>query len=180
MPRLWEAYAAPDGRRGYAGRVDDHHEPAPVYGTALAARWGRRPGGLRGSVDGAGGGAARHPRFFPPIVGFLAARVLAGRPEAGVRCRGVPPVRPFKFPILRRDGEALPADWTEAAQVRENDEVLEHLDKNGRAELAAVEAALARIERGEFGRCGRCGAVIPEARVAAMPTASECMECCSE
>ena len=81
---------------------------------------------------------------------------------------------------LRRDGEALPADWTEAAQVRENDEVLEHLDKNGRAELAAVEAALARIERGEFGRCGRCGAVIPEARVAAMPTASECMECCSE
>ncbi len=51
--------------------VDDHHEPASVYGTASVARRGRRPGGLRGGVDGAGGRAAPHPLFLALIVAFL-------------------------------------------------------------------------------------------------------------
>ena len=58
-----------------------------------------RPGGSRGGVNGAGGATARHPRFFAPIVGFLARRVLAERPEAGVPSRSVPPAMPFILPI---------------------------------------------------------------------------------
>jgi RNA polymerase-binding protein DksA len=78
---------------------------------------------------------------------------------------------------LRRDGEGLVADWTEAAQQRFNDEVLEGLEEAERHELEAIHEALRRIADGSYGRCEACGEVIPEARLRAIPTASRCVDC---
>jgi RNA polymerase-binding protein DksA len=43
--------------------------------------------------------------------------------------------------------------------------------------LGAVNAALDRIEGGSYGRCPRCGGEIGVKRLAAMPSATHCLEC---
>lgn len=43
--------------------------------------------------------------------------------------------------------------------------------------LSAIEAALKRIDAGEYGFCRNCGAMIDTERLAAIPTATLCMEC---
>lgn len=68
-------------------------------------------------------------------------------------------------------------DWDEAAQQRQNDEVLEGLRAEARYELARVNEALARLDSGHYGRCSRCGAVISGARLAAVPQAELCSNC---
>jgi len=78
---------------------------------------------------------------------------------------------------LRRDGEGLAADWPDQAQQRENDEVLEGLDSAGRAELVAIEAALDRVADGSYGRCLECAEPIADKRLAAVPTATLCIDC---
>ena len=98
--RLRRTHALPDGRRGLPRGVDDHHEPARLDRTAAALGRGRRPGGSRRGVSGAGGGAAGRPQFLTPIAAFFAARGLVSAPEAGVRCRRVPAAMPFEFPFL--------------------------------------------------------------------------------
>lgn len=71
------------------------------------------------------------------------------------------------------------AKLSEQALERENDEVLEHLDEEGRAEIAAIDDALARIERGSFGVCAGCSNPIEKARLRALPFAATCMSCAS-
>lgn len=68
-------------------------------------------------------------------------------------------------------------DWDEAAQQRQNDEVLEGLRAEARYELVRVNDALARLEAGRYGQCTRCGAEIPAARLAAVPQAEHCNAC---
>lgn len=68
-------------------------------------------------------------------------------------------------------------DWDEAAQQRQNDEVLEGLRAEARYELVRVNDALARLDAGRYGQCTRCGAEIPAARLAAVPQAELCNSC---
>lgn len=51
------------------------------------------------------------------------------------------------------------------------------LDEHDRAELEAIERALARIEAGTYGRCFACGEAIPAERLAALPATELCRPC---
>lgn len=66
------------------------------------------------------------------------------------------------------------ADQGSATFERELDLTLE---ENVRDALVEVRAALGRIDAGDYGVCEMCSAVIPEARLEAMPTASLCIAC---
>ena len=78
---------------------------------------------------------------------------------------------------LRRQRGELPDDWTERASEIGNDEVLEHLDDAGRAEIEGIRAALGRIDDGSYGTCAECQAPVPEARLLALPLATRCVDC---
>lgn len=77
---------------------------------------------------------------------------------------------------LRRQGDR---DWAERAIEVENDDVLEGLDDQSRAEAVAIRAALRRLEAGTYGLCAACGQPIPAARLAALPAATTCVACAS-
>jgi RNA polymerase-binding protein DksA len=75
---------------------------------------------------------------------------------------------------LRRGYEA---DSKERAKQLEDNEVVDALGNEARAEIAKISAALNRMDRGEFGFCTECGTPIPEGRLMAYPYADECIEC---
>jgi DnaK suppressor protein len=58
--------------------------------------------------------------------------------------------------------------------------LLARLDDRGKAEIEAIDAALARIAAGDYGRCNACGHPIPAARLEAMPTATTCVSCAQQ
>ena len=68
-------------------------------------------------------------------------------------------------------------DWSELAQSREGDEVLERQGTAGQAEMAAIRAALGRIESGTYGVCVRCGDEIASERLDLLPHAPLCATC---
>jgi len=79
---------------------------------------------------------------------------------------------------IQHNLRAAPApDSEEQASERENDEVLEQLDNNGRAEMERIEAALARISAGTYGICIQCGGSISPQRLAALPYTTACITC---
>jgi DnaK suppressor protein len=51
------------------------------------------------------------------------------------------------------------------------------LSAQARASITEIDVALAKIENGTYGLCEQCGAVIPEARLEALPHASLCVSC---
>jgi RNA polymerase-binding protein DksA len=51
------------------------------------------------------------------------------------------------------------------------------LEENSEHVLAAIDAALQRIEDGTFGICRTCGKAIAEERLAAIPYATQCIDC---
>ena len=69
------------------------------------------------------------------------------------------------------------ADWSEQAQERENDEVIDALGNEATLELQKVNRALDRMDEGEFGICQTCGVDIPEGRLEIMPYADKCVRC---
>lgn len=69
------------------------------------------------------------------------------------------------------------ADWSEQAQERENDEVLDALGNEAVIELRLIQKALERIEEGNYEVCGGCGGAISMARLDIMPYADLCMKC---
>ena len=69
------------------------------------------------------------------------------------------------------------ADWSEQAQERENDEVIDALGNEATIELQKVNRALDRMNEGEYGICQSCGADIPEGRLEIMPYANQCVRC---
>lgn len=73
--------------------------------------------------------------------------------------------------------EPLPQDFAEQAVELENQEVLEALDDDARAELKQIQSALERIEDGSYGECARCGATINPERLAILPAATLCIRC---
>jgi RNA polymerase-binding transcription factor DksA len=68
-------------------------------------------------------------------------------------------------------------DWSELAQEREADEVLERQGSAGKVEIAAIRAALGRIEAGSYGICARCGEDIAPERLDLLPHTPLCAAC---
>lgn len=81
--------------------------------------------------------------------------------------------------IRHKDG-ALDADFEEQAVQQENDQVLDALDSITRAEISAIDSALARIRGGKFGVCTACGQSIEHERIRAMPAAEKCIACAAK
>ncbi len=71
------------------------------------------------------------------------------------------------------------ADWSEQAQERQNDEVMEAIGNESRIELGRINRALERIEQGEYCYCRNCGEEIPLERLAAVPYTDLCIRCAS-
>ena len=71
----------------------------------------------------------------------------------------------------------LEQDFEEQAQQRENDEVLDALDRAARVELDQIEHALARMSNDEYERCAVCEGQIPLARLKVLPYTDRCVEC---
>lgn len=71
----------------------------------------------------------------------------------------------------------LESDSKERATQLENQEVVDALGNEARAELEQVTAALAKIASGEFGSCEECGEEIARARLLAYPHAEKCIDC---
>jgi len=58
--------------------------------------------------------------------------------------------------------------------------LLDRLDERSKAQIAAIDKALARIDDGTYGICADCGAAIPESRLAALLDTETCMRCARE
>ncbi len=69
------------------------------------------------------------------------------------------------------------ADWSEQAQERENDEVVDALGNEAINELRLIQKALEKIKDDEYGICAGCGNEIPTARLEVMPYAELCVKC---
>lgn len=69
------------------------------------------------------------------------------------------------------------ADWSEQAQERQNDEVLEAIGNECRNELSQINFALERIESGDYTRCTQCGKTISLKRLEAVPYTHLCKDC---
>lgn len=68
-------------------------------------------------------------------------------------------------------------DWSEQAQERENDEVLEAIATQTTTELAQIEGALKKLEQDDYGICTSCGEPIAAERLVALPEALTCINC---
>jgi len=71
-------------------------------------------------------------------------------------------------------------DWEELATERETDEVLEGEGRAGKAEMAAIRAALRRVDEGTYGECVQCGEEIAEARLDLLPYTPFCADCANK
>ena len=69
------------------------------------------------------------------------------------------------------------ADFAEQASESENDDVLHGIEAEAAMELSQVNLALQRIKQDEYGICESCGEAISEARLTAVPYASQCIKC---
>ncbi len=68
-------------------------------------------------------------------------------------------------------------DSAEQAQERENDEVVDAIGNETAQSIRVIQAALSRIDDGSYGFCDTCGKDIGEARLAAVPEATRCVDC---
>jgi RNA polymerase-binding transcription factor DksA len=71
------------------------------------------------------------------------------------------------------------SDFSEMAQERENDEVVDALGNESREEIRQIQGALLRIDQETYGKCQECGETIAEARLAALPSTAYCANCMS-
>lgn len=71
------------------------------------------------------------------------------------------------------------ADWSEQAQERQNDEVIQAIGNESREELKKVGIALERIAANEYNICSKCGEDIALERLKAVPYTSLCINCAS-
>jgi RNA polymerase-binding protein DksA len=69
------------------------------------------------------------------------------------------------------------ADWSEQAQERQNDEVLEAIGNESQGELTQINLALERIETGDYTSCSNCGKDIALKRLEAVPYTHFCINC---
>lgn len=69
------------------------------------------------------------------------------------------------------------ADSEERAQQIEDNEVVDALGNDARAEFARITAAIGRIDSGQYGVCRECELKIDQTRIDALPYAEYCIEC---
>jgi RNA polymerase-binding protein DksA len=69
------------------------------------------------------------------------------------------------------------ADSKERAKQLEDNEVVDALGNEARAELAKIAATAQRMDAGDYGSCVECGRDIEPGRLDAYPYADECIEC---
>lgn len=79
----------------------------------------------------------------------------------------------------REDG-ALEKDFEEQAAQTQNDEVVDSLETETRAELSQIEHALERIESGVGDECESCGEAIDPRRLQVLPYTTLCINCAGE
>jgi len=82
--------------------------------------------------------------------------------------------------IESEQGQPLDDDWPEAAAAREDDEVLDGVERETLLEMASIRRALARIQTGAYGVCATCGEPISAARLEALPAAARCIACAKD
>jgi len=80
----------------------------------------------------------------------------------------------------RHREEPLSQDFAEQAVELENQELLEALDQEVAEEIRRIQRALSRIDAGDYGMCATCGSDIGAARLKALPTTSQCVECAAD
>jgi DnaK suppressor protein len=73
--------------------------------------------------------------------------------------------------------EGVDNHLAETATVTVDREIDYTLEENSEHVLAAIDAALKKIEDGTFGKCETCGQDIAEERLAAIPWATQCIDC---
>lgn len=73
--------------------------------------------------------------------------------------------------------EPVEKDFAEQVTQRENDEVLFAIDEEAQQTIHLIDGALARIKDGVYGTCASCGEKIPDARLAALPYVTTCIDC---
>jgi RNA polymerase-binding protein DksA len=66
------------------------------------------------------------------------------------------------------------------AKELEDQEVVDALGNDTRADLRAISAALQRIDAGDYGLCLECGDPIAVDRLRATPVAEHCIDCANE
>jgi DnaK suppressor protein len=69
------------------------------------------------------------------------------------------------------------SDWEENAIESEDDEVLVKIGDVTTKDIAEIRLALSRIESGHYGQCVTCGKSILKERLAALPYATQCIDC---
>jgi len=72
------------------------------------------------------------------------------------------------------------SDWSEQAQERENDEVIDALGNEVRRELQLVNLALHRMKEGEYEVCQDCGETINFERLKVLPYTEHCISCATK
>lgn len=80
---------------------------------------------------------------------------------------------------LREETEESTLDnhLADTATVMHDREVDYTLSDASEQVLTAIDAALKRLDAGSYGTCASCGRPIGEERLAAMPYATQCIEC---
>jgi DnaK suppressor protein len=80
---------------------------------------------------------------------------------------------------IEDETEEMPIDnhLAETATATLDREIDYTLEENSEHVLAAIDAALERMEDGTFGKCVSCGREIAEDRLAAIPWATQCIDC---
>lgn len=73
--------------------------------------------------------------------------------------------------------QPLDADWSEQANQLEDMETAEGMEAVRVEEAREIRAALQRIRDGQYGVCANCGVDIAPARLAALVTATLCINC---
>lgn len=68
-------------------------------------------------------------------------------------------------------------DWEENAVLHSNDEVLNALNDLTDHDIHEIKLALSRIEAGTYGTCIDCNRPIAQARLNALPFATQCVNC---
>lgn len=68
-------------------------------------------------------------------------------------------------------------DSGEQAVERENDEVIDQLEREASEELKQVQDAIQRINSGKYHLCTSCGGDISAARLKAIPYTTLCITC---
>ncbi|ERS12435.1 MULTISPECIES: TraR/DksA family transcriptional regulator [Marinobacter] len=80
----------------------------------------------------------------------------------------------------RREAGALEKDFEEQASQTQNDEVVDSLEAETRAELQQIDHALERIDQGAGNECEQCGNDIDPRRLQVLPYTTVCVDCASD